>query len=115
MAVDDDGKVVGWVAASPVSSRCVYTGVIEHSVYVAPAAHGQGVGRSLLKQLVTSAKTAGVWTIETGIFPENTTSLVLHEAGGFRVVGHRERIGQHHGVWRDTMLLELRCKPTFVN
>jgi phosphinothricin acetyltransferase len=107
VAVDDDGKVVGW-AASPVSSRCVYAGVIEHSVYIAPAVHGQGVGRAVLKQLVTSAKTTGVWTIETGIFPANTTSLALHEAGGFRVVGHRERIGQHHGVWRDTMLLEFR-------
>lgn len=105
----NDGHVVGWVAASPVSSRCVYAGVIEHSVYVHPDAQGQGVGRALLEQLITSAEAGGVWTIETGIFPENTASIALHEAAGFRIVGRRERIGQHHGAWRDTLLMERRC------
>jgi phosphinothricin acetyltransferase len=88
----------------------VYAGVIEHSVYVHPGARGQGVGRLLLEQLIASAEASGVWTIETGIFPENTASVALHESVGFRVVGRRERIGKHHGVWRDTLLLERRSE-----
>jgi L-amino acid N-acyltransferase YncA len=101
-------QVTGWVAASPVSGRCVYAGVVEHSVYVDPAARGQGTGRRLLAALITSAEAAGIWTIQSGIFPENTASLALHRAAGFRVVGTRERIGQHRGRWRDVVLIERR-------
>jgi L-amino acid N-acyltransferase YncA len=103
-----DGEVAGWVAASAVSDRCVYAGVIEHSVYVHPAARGQGVGRQLLDALIASAEDAGIWTIQSGIFPENTASTALHLAAGFRVVGTRERIGQHHGRWRDVLFIERR-------
>ena len=103
-----DGEVVGWVAVSPVSRRAVYRGVVEHSVYVAEEARGRGVGRALLEALVAAAPEHGIWTIQTSIFPENEASLALHQAVGFRVVGRRERIGQLHGVWRDTTLLELR-------
>ena len=102
------GQVAGWVAASAVSGRCAYAGVVEHSVYVHPAARGQGTGRRLLAALITSTEAAGIWTIQSGIFPENTASLALHLAAGFRVVGIRERIGQHHGRWRDVMLIERR-------
>ena len=102
------GQVMGWVAASPVSGRCVYAGVVEHSVYVHPAARGQGAGRRLLDTLIASTEAAGIWTIQSGIFPENTASLALHQAAGFRVVGTRERIGQHHGRWRDVVLIERR-------
>jgi len=102
------GRVLGWVACSPVSSRCVYAGVFELSIYVAEAARGRGVGSALLRALVASTETAGVWTLETGIFPENTASLTLHERHGFRVVGRRERIGRMDGVWRDVVLLERR-------
>jgi phosphinothricin acetyltransferase len=100
--------VLGWVAVSPVSGRCVYAGVVEHSVYVHPAARGQGVGRQLLDTLITSTEAAGIWTIQSGIFPENTASVALHHAMGFRDVGIRERIGQHYGRWRDVLLLERR-------
>jgi len=100
--------VLGWVAVSPVSGRCVYAGVVEHSVYVHPAARGQGVGHQLLDTLVTSTEAAGIWTIQSGIFPENTASVALHHAVGFRDVGIRERIGQHYGRWRDVLLLERR-------
>lgn len=100
--------VLGWVAVSPVSGRCVYAGVVEHSVYVHPAARGQGAGRQLLDTLVTSTEAAGIWTIQSGIFPENTASVALHHAAGFRDVGIRERIGQHYGRWRDVLLLERR-------
>ena len=102
------GQVAGWVAASAVSGRGVYTGVVEHSVYVHPAARGQGTGRRLLDTLIASTEAAGIWTIQSGIFPENTASLALHQGAGFRVVGTRERIGQHHGRWRDVILIERR-------
>ena len=104
----DAGKVVGWVALSPVSSRACYAGVAEESIYVAAAARGQGVGRLLLDALVAESERAGFWTLQTGIFPENAASLALHERCGFRIVGRRERIGQLHGRWRDVLLLERR-------
>jgi phosphinothricin acetyltransferase len=102
------GDVAGWVAASPVSDRRVYAGVVEHSVYVHPRARGQGIGRQLLGALITSTEAAGIWTIQSGIFPENTASTALHQAAGFRIVGTRERIGQHHGRWRDVLFIERR-------
>jgi L-amino acid N-acyltransferase YncA len=113
VAVDDgDGDaLLGWVAVSAVSSRCVYAGVVEHSVYVDPASQGRGVGRALLDALIASTEGAGIWTIQSGVFPENTASLALHERAGFRVVGVRERIGRHAtqgNRWRDVVLLERR-------
>jgi phosphinothricin acetyltransferase len=104
----DTGAVIGWVAVSAVSSRRVYAGVVEHSVYVDPAASGRGAGAGLLGALIDSTEAAGIWTIESGIFPENTASLRLHERAGFRVVGTRERLGCHHGRWRDVLLVERR-------
>jgi L-amino acid N-acyltransferase YncA len=100
--------VQGWVAASPVSARPVYRGVVEHSLYVHPYARGQGIGRTLLGALIASTEAAGIWTIQSSIFPENAASAALHRAAGFRVVGTRERIAQHHGRWRDTVLIERR-------
>ncbi|MHB9861876.1 GNAT family N-acetyltransferase [Streptomyces sp. YIM S03343] len=108
VAVDQHGAVLGWVAATEVSDRCAYAGVVEHSVYVAPAARGRGVASALLKALIDSTEAAGIWTIQSGIFPENTASLVLHRQVGFRVIGTRERIGRHHGHWRDVVLVERR-------
>lgn len=113
VAVDASGAVVGWAAASAVSSRPAYRGVVEHSVYIDRAARGQGVGRLLLEAFIAAADDAGVWTIQSSIFPENTASLRLHEATGFRVVGRRERIaraarGPYAGQWRDTVLIERR-------
>ncbi|GAA1664561.1 GNAT family N-acetyltransferase [Fodinicola feengrottensis] len=108
VAVDQHGRVLGWVAVSAVSSRCVYAGVVEHSVYVDPAAGRRGVGLALLQALIASTEAAGIWTIQSGIFPENTASAVLHERAGFRRVGVRERIGAHHGRWRDVVLIERR-------
>jgi phosphinothricin acetyltransferase len=108
VALDAAGAVLGWVAVSAISSRCVYEGVVEHSVYVHPAARGRGIGRLLLGALIASTEAAGIWTIQSGIFPENATSVALHRAAGFRIVGTRERIGRHHGHWRDVLLLERR-------
>ena len=102
------GDGVGWVAASAVSGRCVYAGVVEDSVYVHAGARGQGAGRRLLESLIGSTEAAGIWTIQAGIFPENTATAALHAAAGFRVVGTRERLGQHHGRWRDVVMLERR-------
>ncbi len=109
----EGGAVVGWAAASATSSREVYRGVAEHSVYVASAAQGRGVGHSLLAALIESSETAGIWTLQSGIFPENAGSLALHAAHGFHIVGRRERIalmsyGPMVGVWRDVLLVERR-------
>jgi L-amino acid N-acyltransferase YncA len=103
-----EDAVLGWVAAAPASARPVYAGVVEHSVYVDPATRGQGVGRLLLDTLIASTEAAGIWTIQSSIFPENTASAALHLAAGFRTVGTRERIARHHGRWRDTILIERR-------
>jgi len=108
VARDDAGQVVGWAALAPVSDRCVYAGVAENSIYVAPQVQGRGVGRALLTAVVASAEQAGIWTVQTGIFPENQVSVRLHKACGFRVVGVRERLGRLHGRWRDVLLLERR-------
>jgi L-amino acid N-acyltransferase YncA len=107
VAADGD-TVVGWAALGPVSDRCVYAGVAENSVYIAPDARRRGVGRMVLSALIERAEAAGYWTIQTGIFPENTASVALHQACGFRIVGTRERIGQLAGVWRDALFLEHR-------
>jgi L-amino acid N-acyltransferase YncA len=108
VAVDEDGAVLGWVAVSAVSSRCAYAGVVEHSVYVDSGARGRGVGMRLLSALIESTEAAGIWTIQSGIFPENAASAALHRSAGFRVVGVRERLGRHHGQWRDILLIERR-------
>ncbi|MGW6394281.1 N-acetyltransferase family protein [Streptomyces sp. NPDC055103] len=107
-ALDEDGRVLGWVAATRVSDRCAYAGVVEHSVYVHPDARGRGVASALLAALVDSTEAAGIWTVQSGIFPENTASLAVHARAGFRVIGTRERVGRHRGVWRDTVLVERR-------
>jgi L-amino acid N-acyltransferase YncA len=103
-----DGEIVGWAALAPVSRRPCYAGVAEDSVYVTAAARGNGVGKALMEALVAGADSDGIWTIQTSVFPENAASLALHERVGFRVVGHRERIAQLDGVWRDTLFLERR-------
>jgi L-amino acid N-acyltransferase YncA len=103
-----DGRVVGWIAVSPVSTRCAYAGVVEHSVYVAGSARGRGVGRLLLAALIESTERGGIWTLQTGIFPENEPSLALHRSAGFRVLGVRERPGRLDGRWRDVVVLERR-------
>lgn len=113
VAADPGGRVLGWVAAGPVSDRCVYAGVVEHSVYVDPQAQGRGIGRLLLQALVDSTEADGIWTIQSGIFPENHASLALHESVGFRVVGVRERVGlMTYGPlrdhWRDVVFIERR-------
>lgn len=106
----NNNEVLGWAALSPVSGRCVYAGVAEVSVYVASAARGLGVGRGLLSALIDVAEQADIWTLQAGIFPENTASIALHRTCGFREVGRREHLGQMNGVWRDVALLERRSK-----
>ena len=102
--------IVGWAALSRVSTRAVYAGVAEVSVYVAAAARGTGVGRTLLAALIHESERAGIWTLQAGIFPENRASIILHEKAGFRVVGIRERLGAMDGRWRDVVLMERRSR-----
>jgi L-amino acid N-acyltransferase YncA len=105
-----DECVIGWAALGPASSRWAYRGVAESSVYVARDHHGRGVGRALMEQLIARSEQAGIWTIQTSIFPENGASLKLHHRVGFRVVGVRKAIAKRDGLWRDTVLLERRSE-----
>lgn len=104
-----NGTVIGWASVSPTSQRDCYRGVGETSVYVDAASAGMGVGSALVRHQVAAADAAGLWTLQTSIFPENLASLAIHRAAGFRDVGRRERIAQLDGVWRDTILLERRA------
>jgi L-amino acid N-acyltransferase YncA len=106
--------VLGWAALTPVSGRCVYAGVAEVSVYIHSASQGHGIGKTLLEALITESEANGLWTLQAGIFPENTASLRLHEKCGFRLIGTREKIGRMHGIWRDTVLLERRSRTVAV-
>lgn len=105
-----DGQVAGWAALSPVSSRCVYAGVAEVSIYVTASARGMGIGKTLLRTLIEESERKGIWTLQAGIFPENEASIALHKAYGFREVGYRERIGKMNGIWRDVILFERRSE-----
>ncbi|MCO5996453.1 GNAT family N-acetyltransferase [Actinoallomurus sp. WRP9H-5] len=106
------GRILGWVAVTAVSGRCVYAGVVEHSVYVHPDHCGRGIASALLQALIDSTEADGIWTIQSGVFPENTASLRLHAKAGFRTVGVRERLGRHHDRWRDVVLIERRSAAT---
>lgn len=109
-----NGEVVGWAALTPYSSRHVYRGVAEESVYIAESARGQGIGKMLLQALVDESEREGLWTLQAGIFAENVGSIAVHKACGFREVGYRERIGSMNGVWRNVVLMERRSKVTGV-
>lgn len=110
LVVRAGNNILGWAALSPVSNRCVYGGVAEVSVYVGEMGRGQGIGRALLQALIEESEKNGIWTLQAGIFPENTASVNLHLRCDFREVGRRERIGKLNGEWRDTLLLERRSK-----
>jgi L-amino acid N-acyltransferase YncA len=110
IAAYQDGSMVGWASLSPVSNRCVYGGVAEVSVYIATESRGKGVGKFLLQNLVNISEQAGLWTLQSGIFSENLSSIKLHESCGFRIVGYREKIGAKDGVWKDNVIMERRSK-----
>lgn len=105
-----ENEVLGWAALSPVSERCVYAGVADISIYISQTSKGQGIGTALLRSIIVLSEKEGFWTLQAGIFPENTPSLKLHKKAGFREVGIRERIGKMKGVWRDVIFLERRSK-----
>ena len=111
----EDQIVLGWAALSPVSSRCVYGGVAEVSVYIAMAHRGKGLGEKLLNQLIQASEEAGFWTLQSGIFPENIGSIQIHEKTGFRLIGKRERIGKLHGDWKDNLIFERRSNDVGTN
>lgn len=111
LVAEESGILLGWATLSPVSSRCVYGGVAEVSVYVAQGARTRGVGKELMLQLIEESENEGYWTLQSGIFPENKASIALHEKVGFRYLGKRERVGKtHQGIWKDNLLFERRSK-----
>lgn len=103
-------QILGWAALSAVSSRCVYGGVAEVSVYVAEKARGQRIGKALLQELIFESERNGYWSLQSGIFPENKASISLHEKAGFRHIGYKEAIGSLDGIWKDNILMERRSK-----
>jgi phosphinothricin acetyltransferase len=115
LVAEVDGKVAGWVALSPVSSRCVYGGVGEVSVYVGKNWRGKGVGKVLLEKLIDESEKQDFWTIQSGIFSDNEASIKLHESVGFRKIGVRKKIGKLNGVWKDTILMEKRSEKVGVD
>jgi phosphinothricin acetyltransferase len=110
LVATSEDRVLGWAALSPVSSRAVYAGVAEVSVYVDKDSRGKGIGKALFGALIAESEKNGIWTLQASIFPENVASIALHKAWDFCVVGRRERIGKRNGVWRDTILFERRSK-----
>jgi phosphinothricin acetyltransferase len=110
LVAEEGSQVVGWAALTPVSDRCVYAGVAEISVYVSERFRGKKIGTLLLQKLINESEREGIWTLQAGIFPENITSIKIHEANGFHLIGKREKIGQMDGIWRDTLLFERRSK-----
>lgn len=115
VAVNEHNSIVGWAALSPVSGRCVYSGVAELSVYVHATARNHGVGKLLLTELILESERQNIWTLQAGIFPENTASIELHRRCGFRQIGYHEKIGKMKNVWRDTILMERRSLTIGVN
>src|SRR5713101_1069654 len=110
LAARDNGQVIAWAALAPVSARPCYGGVAEASLYVAADHRGRGVGKRMLQALIESSERNGIWTLYGATFPENTASIQLQLACGFRIVGRRERIAQRNGIWRDTIITERRSK-----
>ena len=109
----EENDVVGWTAISRVSSRKVYQGVGELSLYVDPDSQGLGIGKMLMEDIIAESEKAGFWTLQAGIFPENIPSINIHQSFGFRIVGERRKIGKmtygpKSGKWRDVLLLERR-------
>ena len=115
LVAEENNAVLGWAALSPVSSRCVYGGVAEVSVYVGDEARGKGIGKALMLDLIESSEAVGLWTLQSGIFPENTASIVLHENVGFRKIGVRERVGKLDDQWKDNVLFERRSKKVGIH
>jgi len=110
VATFENNEMTGWAALTPVSSRCVYAGVAEVSVYVSANFRGKGIGQRLLTHLIAQSEQAGLWTLQSGIFPDNIRSIKLHEKCGFRQIGYREKIGKKDGVWKDNIIMERRSK-----
>lgn len=106
----ENKEALGWVALSKVSSRCVYEGVAEVSIYVSENHRGKGVGKILMQYLIKESEANGIWTLQSGMFPENEATIALHKLFGFRIIGHREKIGKLGGIWKDSVLMERRSK-----
>jgi L-amino acid N-acyltransferase YncA len=111
----ENNQILGWAGLSAVSSRKVYSGVVEVSVYVSEHAQGNGVGQKLLSQLIIESENNNIWTLQAGIFPENVGSISLHKKNGFRQVGVREKVGEMNGVWRDSVFMERRSNKVGVS
>jgi L-amino acid N-acyltransferase YncA len=110
-----DNTVVGWAALSAVSDRCVYGGVAEVSIYISNDYQGKGIGKALMQKLIEESESNRIWTLQSGMFPENETTVALHKSAGFRMIGHREKVGKLGNTWRNTIMMERRSKTIGIN
>ena len=110
-----DNTVVGWAALSAVSDRCVYGGVAEVSIYISNNHQGKGIGKALMQKLIEESEGNDIWTLQSGMFPENEATVALHKSAGFRMIGHREKVGKLGNTWRDTIMMERRSKTIGIN
>lgn len=110
-----DNTVAGWAALSAVSDRCVYGGVAEVSIYISKDYQGKGIGKALMQKLIEESERNGIWTLQSGMFPENEATVALHQSSGFRMIGYREKVGKLGNTWRDTIMMERRSKTTGIN
>lgn len=108
--VVDNNNILGWIALSKVSNRCVYEGVAEVSIYVSENQRGKGIGKILMEEAIKESEANGIWTLQSGMFTENEATIALHKMFGFRIIGYREKIGKLNGVWKDNLLMERRSK-----
>lgn len=108
-------NLLGWAALSPVSGRCVYGGVAEVSIYIGEPNRGLGIGRQLMEALILVSEAENLWTLQSGIFPQNRGSILLHEKAGFRYIGKRERVAKREGIWYDNLLYERRSSSVGVD
>ncbi|MFI2742684.1 GNAT family N-acetyltransferase [Zhouia sp. PK063] len=110
IALANNDNIIGWAALTAVSTRKVYKGVAEVSIYLRKTHQGKGLGKAILNKLIAESEVHGIWTLQSGIFSINTASIKLHESCGFRIIGYREKIGCLNQIWYDNTLMERRSK-----
>jgi Sortase and related acyltransferases len=109
LVAKSEGKVLGFAALSPTSSRPVYSGVAEVSIYIGEIHKGLGIGHALMTNIIKLSEENNFWTLQSGIIRENTASIELHKKCGFREIGIREKVAKmDNGIWHDTVLMERR-------
>ena len=107
LVAEDVDEVVGFASFSPYRDRPAYSTTVEDSVYVRRDQRGKGVGRLLLGELVTLARSHGFHTMMARIVGGHDASIALHRALGFEFVGTEREVGRKFGRWLDVDVMQL--------